>query len=425
MPPPANIPDWFDESMPGGIRAWFQHLLQRMVGALLRWFVRWRPTFRVPVAGWIVVLGFDHVQEAFSRWRAFPVPHDSKTTALGWAPPFLLAMQDLDADYEQRHAMTRQFFAEEHLPQLRTEAAAAFARHLPNPSVPGTHQQDLMWDYTYEAFIDIARAYYGLPFLQNRDDAREFCLALFVLSGFFFGQARVDGAPANVQLAFDLAWGAIAADVDAARGGAPAQGVMARALAGGVNREELISALLGMTLGFIPTSGNAHGRVLDLLLRNEDALRTAQRFARALPPPGGGANPADGELLAALHESLRMHYILPGLWRVAREQTHLGEGLPHARRVQHGDVLLLSGMAAMYDPARFPDPCAFRSDRGYWSYLNYGHQMHYCVGWDMANLFLVEAFRPVLRDFAIRRVPGTRTGWRGAFPWRIDVELVA
>ena len=83
--------------------------------------------------------------------------------------------------------------------------------------------------------------------------------------------------------------------------------------------------------------------------------------------------------------------------------------------------MLISGMAAMYDPQRHSEPRKFRPDRSYWGYLNYGYQMHYCVAWDISNIIMLEYFRALLLR-KLERKPAGRFIWRGAYPWRIDAR---
>ncbi len=415
---PANLPPWFKKAFPTGLKNWFGRLLICVIGRILRIIVRFWKSFRIPGTRLVVVTGFDLVQEVFSRWDAFPVPHDSKTDALRWEPPFLLSRRDLNDEYVAMRGNTREIFAEGLMEDLSAISLQAFQARLPSAGVDGA-DFDLMWDYTYPAFLQIIRNFYGLNLPEDEDTETGFVCALLVISGFFFGKAHRAEAPQHVLQAYRYARNIIEVRVEHWKTNTGAQGAMARAVAkNALGVDDLTSYFLGMTLGFVPTSGNAHGRIFDTLFKRTDAMEWARRYV-------GGADDdraLDAELLSVLHESLRMNYILPGLWRTAPQSARLGRGLDVEREIRAGDTLLASTMAGMYDPARHDEPRQFRPDRSYWGYLNFGHQMHYCVGWDMANTIMLESFRPLIRRNFIRK-PHTRSKWRGEFPWVIKAHL--
>ena len=437
--PNPQIPQYFKKFYPQNFLTWLQSKFFSFLFWLGRVAVKWFKRIRIPFTNFVIVLGFDLFQEVFTRWQDFPVPHDDKTKpkdqgGVGWEPPFLLARPNTDTAYQKMHQYTREIFfdhidpntGEKFIDQLPQIAKDTFEGLLPDPVGNVPAERDLGWEYTYPGFLTIFEEFFGIT-IQDADQVAFVC-DLLVVSGFFFSSAKASTKPAkykSAQKAFDHAWGLLLTVVEEARNNpANAKGALKYAVemddgAGNytLSNDEITSYFLGMILGSVPTNGNAHARILEMLLKNKDAWDTAWYYREREFHPD-----KDPEFLAVLHECLRMNYILPGLWRVAnKDGLVIGEGEKYElKNIKNETVLLVSGMAAMHDPKHFDNRFEFRSDRSYWAYLNYGHQMHFCVGWDMSNIMLLEYFRAlVVRKF--RKNPNGTIKGRSMFPWKFDV----
>jgi cytochrome P450 len=381
---------------------------------ILPWYLRLRQRFAPAYHGWFRhywwVLGFDAVQEVFTKWQTAPVTNYHKTDALRWDPPFLLALRDKDDNYNRIHAAVRQHWSDNRIDTLRAIARGAFESRLAQ-LVKSSHRIDAIQDYMIPGFLEIVDRYYGVKIRDPKDES-DFVHSLFLISRFFFGHHR--GEPEvrpHAQEAFDQAMRVLQEVIDDARvDPSPEPGVLSDLISAGVTDENLSSWLLGMILGFIPTSTNGQGRVLDLLLRRPEAMEWATKTVNS------------AKFLAVCHEALRLNYILPGLFRETRESLTLGAGTTRPISIKQGETLLVSHQTAMFDPKHFPAPKKFDPDRPKSKNLNYGHDLHFCVGWDIADIVMEETFRAlVLAGFS--RPRHGRWEWRGAYPWVREIAI--
>lgn len=422
--PDSQTPDYFKRAFPDGVlKQWVVFKLFRVMGFLLRHSARWFKSFRLPFTDVVVVTGFDGFQEVFTRWQDFPTPNNHKIDALGWTPPYLLGLPDEDGNFDEMHALTRELFADNTLKsQLQKIAREAFEDLLPNPPVGGWTEVDLTWGYLYPGFLSIVRDYYGIRIAD--ENAVRFVSGMMVVSAFLFAKPDLkkgQKADDDVLEAFHDVWKLVEEQVNAPRDGQSSSTVLdlARTHRANLDTQALTSYFVGMIMGFIPTNGNAHQRITEVLFSNPTARACADRYCSV-----EANEQKDAEFLAVLHECLRMNYILPNLWRIARgTDLTIGEG-KHKRRIADGAHIAASGMAAMFDPDQFDKPHEFRSDRSYWSYLNYGHRLHFCVGWDLSNIIMIEFYRAlVIREF--EPVLNGRKVLRTLFPWHYDVRYRA
>lgn len=425
--PDSDVPPYFKQYYPGGFKGWKSRLIIRLSGRILRCLVRFCKRFRLPFKDWLVITGFDLTQEVFNRSVDFPTPNNDAANVLGWVPPYLLAIQDDDAAFRKMHEETRAIFADSSLlgDQLKTDARSSFEDLLPDPVMGDSWRDiDLAWGYTYPGFLNFVRRYYGITVEDQQ--AVKFVCALLVVSGFFFGgpdNSNKQGKKILAQQAFKDAWDVVEQQVVYWKLNFPsAAGAMKVALQKYPNLpvDTLTSYFLGMILGFIPTNGNGHARILEILLKNGIARVKSRQFL-----PAKYESNLDGEFLRVLIECLRLNYILPGLFRVARgTDLVLGEGTTQFRRVKDKTTILVSNMAAMHDPDYMKKPKEFHMNRNNLNYLHYGYQMHFCVGWDISNRVMIEYFRAlILRNIQLKRAGKNKpvSNWL----WRLDARYQA
>jgi cytochrome P450 len=101
---------------------------------------------------------------------------------------------------------------------------------------------------------------------------------------------------------------------------------------------------------------------------------------------------------AAIEEALRKHAPAPLMPRFAERATVIG-----GVEVPAGSMILCSGGAANHDPAIFPEPEAFRLDRGTNRHATFGRGHHFCLGSHLAR----EELRLSL-DLLLGRLAGLR-----------------
>lgn len=275
---------------------------------------------------------------------------------------------------------------------------------------------DAMQDVVIEATLNVIREYYGLPI--SAEFAEEYLTRSFTLAGFLFG------APAPSQKTIDRAGTAVAGlwqwlDNAMENPTPPTPGRQSLVMRGledsTVTREQLRSAMMGMTLGFAPAGLNAFGRSLLVLLGNPEVRALACERARQ--------DLSDPVHRAAFHrvyvESVRLKYILPGVWRRAVSDQTIGEA-GKTRAIKKGDNVFLAMPAAMLDKRRNPQPRAFDGNRSLDSYMIYGYDFHFCVGDYIADNLAVETMSALLARGA--SLDG-KVGYHGMIPWLMPVKL--
>ncbi|MGV9690164.1 cytochrome P450 [Streptomyces sp. NPDC003444] len=150
-----------------------------------------------------------------------------------------------------------------------------------------------------------------------------------------------------------------------------------RALALGIDDDELLATCILLVVAGFETSANFFGNMLlSLLWRRE-------RFERLV---------ADETLVApAIEELLRLHSPAHVVMRRTTEATTVGDTVIPA----DAQVAVLLGLCNR-DPRVFDDPDAYRLDRASNPHLGFSQGPHYCVGASLARVELEAMLRAVL-----------------------------
>jgi cytochrome P450 len=135
--------------------------------------------------------------------------------------------------------------------------------------------------------------------------------------------------------------------------------------------DEIVTNLIGLVVGFVPTVATATTFALDALLDRPDALAGARAAA--------AANDVDG-VRAYMWEAMRFAPQGPGLLRRAASDFVVGEGTMHATKVAAGTVTFAATESAMLDGSVLDDPHEFRIERPAHHYLHFGAGLHQCFG---------------------------------------------
>ncbi|MFF0626352.1 cytochrome P450 [Streptomyces sp. NPDC004296] len=143
--------------------------------------------------------------------------------------------------------------------------------------------------------------------------------------------------------------------------------VAARDERGRLSERELLTMVLTLLVAGYETTASVLGTAVFTLLRHPGALAAL----RSSPE----------QLSAAVEELLRINPIGDGgPLRVTLEDVELA-GCP----IPAGSAVIAAVCAANRDPARFPDPAAYRPDRHDGTHLAFGHGPHFCLGAPLAR----------------------------------------
>jgi cytochrome P450 len=162
----------------------------------------------------------------------------------------------------------------------------------------------------------------------------------------------------------------------------------------------------GVIVGAVDTTSWLVNVALDELLKRPAELKKAAGAARA--------NDLDTVRKYA-YEAARFHPPTPFLVRYVPRDTTLG-----GHKVKAGKRLFAMLVSAMFDPATWPDPGAFRIDRTS-KHLHFGYGMHQCYGTRINDIQIPAILAAVLRLPNLRRAGGIE--WDGPFPNRFMVAF--
>ncbi|HEX6324142.1 MAG TPA: hypothetical protein VFZ36_10490 [Vicinamibacterales bacterium] len=381
-------------------------LMQRVIPALFGLLRGIAPVFRVPFTNIVLVTRFDDVQEICSRHNEFPVPYRPLVDAIDWTPAFLLALKDTP-DYRRMLGEVHALWSPGDIPFVRTIAREASEAAL----AKGGGRIDAIQDLMVPVTMAVIERYYGIAIRPA--DFEPFRDGAMYLAGYLFGgQTLTPEKIATGRRAIAAVWKPIDEAI-AAGHAAPmsTDTIIGRCQASGITDDaHLRSYLMGMIVGYLPTNTNANGRVLDIVLGSHAGHDAALAAART--------DDYDA-MLRVVHESLRMNYILPGLWRTTDTVREIGAGTGRARRIDARRLIYISFMAAMMDPRRIPEPKRFDPRRSPDVYMIYGHRFHWCVGALIADAMMQEIFMAVMKRDPKRE---SKLVMNGNFPWNLALS---
>ncbi|WP_432549132.1 cytochrome P450 [Kineococcus arenarius] len=201
-----------------------------------------------------------------------------------------------------------------------------------------------------------------------------------------------------------------------ARGVAPdATDVVALMLNAGMGPQEVRDELVTFVVAGHETVASSLTWTLDLLAREPSAQRRLQaELAAVLGPPGAAREPRWEDLprlryaRAVVDESLRLY---PPAWVITRRA--LADDVLAGVPVPAGTLVIVSTWALHRHPGAWPAPEQFRPERFLDAprrdaYAPFGAGPRQCIGRDLALVEEVFVLAALLRDRAVRPVPGRR-----------------
>ena len=405
-------------------------LTKRLTTRLTLWAIKTglsacRAFWPLPRIGRLVVVTLDaDVREVLKNTQTFGVPYGTEMRDLGGGADFVLGL-DGDAQKRQRDII---------LSVVRRDDAAMLVgetRKWAEQLISSSRGRiDVMGDLITRVATETCATYFGFD-IEDVDAFAEWSMSV---SAVLFADPTGNLATRKLALAGAARLrdtiSAAMAKIDEARRQDPRLdfpdtlvGRLMR-LRGHENLAdpEIVSILVGLVTGFIPTTTLAAGDIVEELLRRPGPLAQAIETAKAYV---AGEAAARDRLETLLFETARLNPALnPGQWRYANKAGTIAAGTRRARDIEPGTVLMVSTASAMRDYRAVPDPNAFRLDRPKDSYgLVFGDGPHNCIGKYLAMAQIVEIMAALLSQPGIR--PSSDAFGRmfrvGVFPRRLDM----
>ena len=181
--------------------------------------------------------------------------------------------------------------------------------------------------------------------------------------------------------------------------------------------------------GLVGTGGativRAFTQMLDQLLHRPQVLQEACDLVSRLDQEeqsGLDSRETRERLRLYMYEALRFRPMLPLLVRDSPRDTVIANDTPRVRLVPAGTRLLAPPLAAMFDPAVFPEPNRFNPKRCKDQYIHFGHGSRQCFGRYIADIALIEMSRALLRRHPSKMLGGT-IQFDGPAPCSLPIDL--
>ncbi|KAL9061184.1 MAG: hypothetical protein Q9162_000329 [Coniocarpon cinnabarinum] len=167
-----------------------------------------------------------------------------------------------------------------------------------------------------------------------------------------------------------------------------------------------IGDLVGDCIGVsAPVAGNITQQaslLIDLFLSPAYASEKDRIVELANMP----AEESERELQGFVYEGMRHAGVVPGLPRVAAQDTTVVDGARGDVHVSAGDTVLVATSKAAMDPTAFPEPEKLNPMRDFKDYTLLGYGLHYCFGARLVGSSLAATLREVFKLKGIRRARG-------------------
>lgn len=371
----------------------------------------------------VIVTRADDVRQVLQDDDHFTVPYGPEMTELAGGQNFVLGLDG--RLHEKQHEIVKSVLRTSDVDRL-----VAWSGHTAATLIQASAGTiDVMNDLITRVATETCARYFGLK-LADADAYAQWTMAIsLLLFADPFGdentRRRALYAAGRVRGVLDLA----VREASQRSSGATDDTVVDRLTAlkqrdSSLDDGTISATLMGLAVGFVPTTTLAAGKILQELLRRPDQFERACRKARAATQ--GTDAKARGELEDILFEAARFSPALaPGQWRYAEHDQVLAAGTLRRRKVRAGTVLLVSTMSALRDRRAFANPGAFVPGRGADAELMFGDGSHFCLGKAAARAVITEILRVLLALPGLKPYEGAagRIQWSGAFPRRLDMQF--
>lgn len=315
--------------------------------------------------------------------------------------PFILGM-DRGPDYEREKDALRRAVKADDLERVRGFVAARALELIDAARDRG--RIDVVGSYARPVAARVVASYFGMP---GPDEPTLMRWMRTTFQDVFLNvtkNAKVTAAAAASGEELRRFEDALIAarEADASAGGDDILTRLVRLEGGWLDHDAVRRNLGGMIVGAVDTTSKFVALAVNQLLERPDELANARAAAVA--------NDLDSVRRYA-YEAVRFDPHNAFLLRYAPRATQLA-----GKSIAANSYVLVSVLSAMFDPAVYEQPEAFRTDRE--KYLHFGDGMHTCFGVRINAVQIPELVAGLLRLPNLRRAPGGRGRivWDGPFP---------
>ena len=325
--------------------------------------------------------------------------------------PFILGM-DRGPQYDREQAALRKAVRPYDLERVRTQAAARAAELIDAARPLG--RIDVVGSYARLVAARTVADYFGMPG-PNEPTLLRWMRAtfqdVFLNVGNDAAVTAAAGAAGKELRAFeDALISAREADLGD-RDDVLTRLVQMRGEGGWLDHDAIRRNLGGMIVGAVDTTSKFVTLAMNQLVQRPRELAEARAAADA------------GDLDRVRQYAYEAVRFDPHNAFLLRHAAH--DAVIAGKKIKSGSAVLVSVLSAMFDPAAYPEPNAFRTDRE--AYLHFGYGMHTCFGVRINAVQIPELVGGLVRLPGLRRARGKsgRIVWDGPFPERFVLAFDA
>ncbi len=356
---------------------------------LLRWVC---PTFRF--GEFVLVTRADDVREVLTNTKVFTVPFGTEMRVVSGGGDFILGTNDGVVYRAQKKIILKAFPPQDMASSINQITVKQAQRSLRSISA----EFDPIEDLIKPSALAVCDEYFGLV-IGNKERFYQSSLAVSsLLFADIFGNADVrqlamSGAKYMLEV-IDLS-----IRKSRASSSAPVTALDKLVEAHIANPDDvplkdIRAIMMGMVLGFLPTTMLGSGNALEVILRKAEAREAIKAAIE---------KDDDSQLEAAVAEAMRFNPIQLGPFRRCEQDYIVAEGTRRKKKIAKGSLVIPSTLSAMFDPRSIDQPDEFIPGRDSQDSMIFGYGLHSCIGAPMARAFSTQIFKKLIS------LPGLRS----------------
>lgn len=371
-------------------------------------FLRWVcPTLRL--GDFVLVTRADDVREVLTNTKVFTVPFGAEMRVVSGGGEFILGINDGAMYRAQKKTILKAFPPQEMAASINQISDREALRCLRSISAEINPIEDLI----KPSALAVCEEYFGL-IMGNKQRFYESSLAVSsLLFADVFGNATVrelamSGAKYMLEV-IDLS--VYKSKTSTAAKKTALDKLVAAHLADpdNVSLEDVRGIMMGMILGFLPTTMLGTGNALEVIIAKEDARDAVLASIKTSD---------DSMLESVIAEAMRFNPIQIGPFRLCEQDYVIAEGTRRQTKVKKGSLVIPSTLSAMFDSQYVERPDEFLPDRDGQDSMIFGYGLHSCIGAPMARAFTTQIFKKLfsLPNLQCRKGKSGRMLRLGIFP---------
>lgn len=377
---------------------------------ILRWIC---PTLRF--GGFVLVTRAEDVREVLTNTKVFTVPFGAEMRVVSGGADFILGANDGAVYRAQKKIILKAFPPQEMAASINQITDREGQRCLRSMSSDINPIEDLV----KPSALAVCDEYFGLV-IGNKERFYQSSLAVSsLLFADVFGNSTVrelamSGAKYMLEV-IDLS--IHKSKVSRTKSSSALDKLVAAHVADpeDVPLEDVRAIMMGMILGFLPTTMLGTGNALEVVLAKAEAHSGVLASIN---------EDDDAALESVIAEAMRFNPIQIGPFRLCEQDYVVAEGTRRQKKIPKNSLVIPSTLSAMFDPSSVDQPDDFLPSRDSQDSMIFGYGLHSCIGAPMARAFSTKIIKKLfsLPNLRGRKGKAGRMTRIGIFPEAIPMK---